>query len=104
MRWCRRLFVGDGAKSRRKKIISRAEKGKALNGVYLLTLPGNPRNLLDIYPEWVLMQDYFCRSEEIQVVGIAQGHEEAVMLAAEILEEVCRETGAYDTHAFFQES
>lgn len=58
-------------------------------GVYLLTLPGNVSDQLDIYASKYLRQKYYDR-HPLYIVGIAEDYEEAVG----IVEQIARETWA----------
>ena len=49
MRFYERLYVGDEAKKRRYSIIQAVREGKK-TGYWILTLPSNEKNLLDLYP------------------------------------------------------
>ena len=98
MRWYERLYVGEKAKKNRYNIIQAARNGKA-SGYYILTLPGNRRNLLDIYPALALQQPYY-RQKDFLVVGIAADYEDAVLLSGKIVKEVYKKTGGFDVSGF----
>lgn len=102
MRWYHGLYTGEMARPRRFRIVAGVKAGRLQDNVYLLTLPSNPQNLLDIYPAWVLRQKYF-RKADLLVVGIALGYREAVELAAKIMNEIYEETGIYSTAGYFRE-
>ena len=55
MRFYERLYVGDEAKKRRYSIIQAVREGKK-TGYWILTLPSNGKNLLDLYPAMALAQ------------------------------------------------
>ena len=46
--WYKNLYVGDTAKKKQKKWMRRIENKKAVPGVWLLTLPSNQQNNLDV--------------------------------------------------------
>ena len=48
--WYKNLYVGDTAKKKQKKWMRRIENKKAVPGVWLLTLPSNQQNNLDVIP------------------------------------------------------
>jgi hypothetical protein len=74
-----------------KKKINRR---KAPGLIYLLTFPSNPANVMEIVPAILLRQRHMydnCR----KVFGMAYGKDQAMALAAEVLEECYRETGSF---------
>ena len=54
--WYKNLYVGDTAKKKQKKWMRRIENKKAVPGVWLLTLPSNQQNNLDVIPADLLLQ------------------------------------------------
>ena len=83
MRWYRNLYMGPNAALYVEKVRKRAAQGKMMPGIYYLTLPTVPGNL--------------------DVIGIAEGKQEAFRLTAQIMEEVLQKTGGFDVEAFFRE-
>ena len=98
MRWYERLYVGEKAKKNRYSIIQAVREGKA-SGYYIVTLPSNERNLLDIYSAGTLQQPYY-KQKNLLVIGVAADYEDAAMLAGRIVADVCKKTGGYDVRAF----
>ena len=94
MRWYRQLYVGENASARKKKIISSIKHHKAQLGAYVITLPFNDRNSLEVYPAYVLLQPY-SRKQDLFVVGIGLGREEAFLVVQEILMDCYRRTGQF---------
>ena len=78
--WYKNLYVGDTAKKKQKKWMRRIENKKAVPGVWLLTLPSNQQNNLDVIPADLLLQPAVRREEAFELV-------EAIAL------ETYRETG-----------
>ena len=64
--WYKNLYVGDTAKKKQKKWMRRIENKKAVPGVWLLTLPSNQQNNLDVIPADLLLQpDVRCRARKL---------------------------------------
>jgi len=72
-----------------------------MKDVYLITLASNDKNLLDIYPGYVFLQPYF-QEQELLILGIALGKDEAFSVAQKIIEDVYGNTGALGVQAYFE--
>ena len=88
--------MGEGARKAKYKVLGHVVKKKFSFDTYLITLPSNTSNILDIYSANVLLQPHFkkkCIQDEIYVVGIAKGRDEAYELVRDIVDEVYKNTG-----------
>lgn len=94
MKWYKELYIGENAMKGKRKIINNIRFSKPQLGVYVITLPANEKNSLDIYPSNVLLQKYF-RKRELTIVGIAKGREEAFLLVGRIVMDCYNQTGQY---------
>lgn len=99
MRWYHKLYIGKTARKKRYKIVWKVKHRAGMLGVYLITLASNEENLLDIFDSSLLLQPHF-RSENLFIVGIACGYDEAVELAATIIDELYRKTGEFQIRKF----
>ena len=72
MRFYERLYVGDEAKKRRYSIIQAVREGKK-TGYWILTLPSNGKNLLDLYPAMALAQPYY-KEKDMLILGMDMLH------------------------------
>jgi hypothetical protein len=64
---------------------------------YLITLPSNDENLLDVFQANILLQPYYKKADrDIFVVGIANGKDEAYEVVRDIIDDVYSHTGAFD--------
>jgi hypothetical protein len=99
MRWYHKLYVGKTAKKKRYEIVWKVKHKAGMLGVYLITLASNEENLLDIMDSSVLLQPFY-KNENIFIVGIACGYDEAVELAARIIEELYKQTGEFHIRQF----
>ena len=99
--WYKNLYVGDTAKKKQKKWMHRIEKKKAAPGIWLLTMPSNPQNNLDVIPADLLLQPAVRKSCPL-IVGLAVSREEAVELVEKIALETYRETGEVKIREWLQ--
>lgn len=103
MLWYDQLYVGEKAKKHRFSIIQSIRKGKPCLGVFVITPAANGNNILDIYPSATLFNSYYSQ-KELLVLGIAQGYQEALKLAAMIVQDMYEETGAFCLEDFLKQS
>lgn len=90
--WYKKLYIGDTAKKRTRKIIRKIRQGVPQRNVYLITLASNPENQLDIFHSDMLLDDAL-KFLNPTVVGIALGYQEAVELVGKIAGETYRTQG-----------
>ena len=94
MLWNNRLYVGEKAEPHKKKIVKNIKNNKVQLGIYVLALPANEENVMDIYPAQVLLQEHFKKSNQL-IVGVAKGRDEAMELMMQIITDSINETGSY---------
>lgn len=94
MVWYENLYVGESIVHKTGKIKWKIRHNAGQINIYVITLASNAQNLLDIIPSHELMQKGYPK-EQLCVVGLAKGYDEAVGVAVSIVEEVYRETGAF---------
>lgn len=92
MKWYKNLYLGETIAPKARQIMKKINKNKPVMDVYLITLPSNPAEQLDLIPSWVLLQKGY-PTEHIRVVGMAKGREEAMQLVVTLAEEVYEKTG-----------
>lgn len=105
MKWYRKLYLGDNAKCSKYKIIGRVRTGKFQMDTYLITLSNNPNNLLDMYSAKFLLQPYFKKShvlDDIYVIGIAKGRDEAFQVITNIISDVYSNTGGFQLREYYK--
>ncbi len=100
MRWMRELYVGDRVYRSKKKIVRRIRRHKPLPGVYVLILSMNPSNQVEFFDANTLLQPYYRRQDNLTIVGIAGGYDEAVLLVMRMADECYRKTGSGELRAF----
>ena len=92
MRWYDDLYVGYGLLGKRDEIINKIKRGKVMLNKYVITLPRNNYDVLEIYPSYVLKQKWYLDSDMV-VVGIAEGKEEALDMMQLIIMDCLHDTG-----------
>ncbi len=101
MKIYKNYYVGDTARKSAKKIIRGLEKNELQPGVYVITLPAGDKNILEIIPAFVLKYPFFIeRRRNLQIVGVANGRTEAVLLIAKIVQDTYNSTGGFDVGEF----
>ena len=99
MKWYKKLYLGENAEKSRYKVFGRIRMNKFSFNTYLIVLPSNKENLLDIISANMLLQPYFKKKinlDKIYVVGLAKGREEALYLVRDIIDEVYSNTKGFD--------
>ncbi|MBQ3584644.1 MAG: hypothetical protein IJA27_08020 [Lachnospiraceae bacterium] len=102
MKWYNHLYVGENAKKRKHKIIMRAIRHKPQVGVYMITLPMNENDALDIFPSYILLQKHY-KKKNVFVVGIGEGREETLQLMQEIILDCYHKTGQFLVRKMIEE-
>ena len=102
MIWYDKLYVGGSIVHKTKKIKWKIMHNAGQIGIYVITLASNRQNLLDIIPSYELMQRGYPKREMV-IVGLAKGYDEAVEVAASIVDEVYRNTGTFAVRTYLAE-
>lgn len=101
VKWYYNLYVGRKAEKYSGKIIKRLSTGKTDVGHYAITLAANPGDMLDIVNTFYLTQKSFAGRLPM-IVGLAFDRDEAIQMAAGIIEESLAETGSPDARAYLE--
>ena len=94
MRWAKDLALGESVKGEENRIIKKLTK-KEFRDYYLICYSLNPEEMLDLFPVRVVTNPHF-PAEELLVLGIAGGREEAILVTTDLLEESFERTGDWD--------
>ena len=97
MRYYKHLYLTEGLEKKKEKIIRKLEAGKLQPGVHVITLA-----VSEIYPTIQFKQPAF-PEQELFVVGITKGYDEAVELVEQIVQEVYDQTGTCDIRSYILE-
>lgn len=92
MRWYDDLYVGYNLLDKKRQIIRKIKNGKQQFNKYVLTLPLNNYDTIDIYPSNVLTQKIY-KESDIVIVGIAEGKEEALDMVQLVIMDCFNATG-----------
>ncbi|WP_448782275.1 hypothetical protein [Blautia sp.] len=98
--WQENFLTGESVKNP-NKIKKKLNNGKLVPGIYLLTLPENPSNLMDIIPAAMLIQKSFygiCP----KIIGMAKGKDEALEMVRSLIDEMYTETGTFATAEYIE--
>lgn len=101
MRYYKHLYLTEGLEKKKKKS-SVSWKPVNCSQVYVITLAVSERNQLEIYPTIQFKQPAF-PEQELFVVGITKGYDEAVELVEQIVQEVYDQTGTRDIRSYILE-
>ena len=92
MRWYEDLYVGYNLLDKKRQVIRKIKNGKPQLNKYVITLPQNYYDTLEIYPSNILNQKWYLDSDMV-VVGITEGMEEAMDMIQLIIMDCLNDTG-----------
>lgn len=101
MKWIDDLYVGEGAKKNKEKIIWKIKHNAGMINVYVIAFASNDKNLFDIINSAVLLQKGYPKKDLI-IVGIAKGYDEAVEIVRIIIDETYKKTGGFDVRNYIK--
>lgn len=99
MRISDHLYVGKKAGENRFRIVLNLRFSKLQPEIYVITPASNGNNILDIYPSVVFQQDYY-RDQDLLVLGVARGYDEALEVAGQIVNDMYQKTGGFSLQEF----
>ena len=102
MRWYNHLYTGTKAKRHRFSIIQNIREERYLPGIYVITPPSNGNNVLDIHPVTEFANLFYAERQELLILGIAEGYQEALELAGTIVTEMYEKTGGFCLDKFLR--
>lgn len=102
MKYYRHIYLTDGLKKKKDKIIKKLESNKFQVSIHLIVLSGNEKNHLEIINSVLLLQPDYPK-EDYLVVGIAKSYDDALELVEKITEEVYHETEGTDIRSYILE-
>lgn len=101
MRFSGKLYISSSLEQKCGTIKWKLRTGRPQPTIFVIALAKN-NDLLEIYHSGMLMQKYYKKKQNAPyIVGIAAGYSGAVDLVMDIIQDVLRETGAYDVKAYF---
>lgn len=100
IKWYKNLYTDELAKKKEEKLKKTLEKGKVSIGVYVISLATNRDNLFDIIGANELLFRHY-KNNDIYVVGLAYGKENAIMVVQNIIEEIYQNTNNFNVRDYF---
>ena len=94
MTWYEDLYVGESIIHKTSKIIWKIRHNAGQLNIYVIALASNETNLLDIIPAQELLQKGYPK-QQLYIVGLAKGYDEAVNVAVSIIDEAYQKTGTF---------
>ena len=93
LKFAQNLYLGEGiAPEKLDKLKKRLNKKPLLANVYLITPARNPADQLDIFDARQLVQPHY-KDEEVLVLGMASGYEDALQLIERVTGECLKARG-----------
>jgi len=99
IKWYKKLYLGESIKHESKRVQYKIIYHRKIFGYFLITLPSNTDNLLDIIYSGTLSLPYY-QERSYDVIGLAGGKTEAFELVGSIIDEVYRKTGGFNVKEY----
>lgn len=99
MRYYKYLYLSEGIRKKRRKIIRKLNENKLQMNIHVITLAQNEKNQLEIYNSMLFLQPDF-PNEDFFVIGIAKDYEDAIEMVEEISQEVYNKTKGADIRSY----
>ena len=101
-KWASQLYIGEKARSHQGALIREIEEGRLTSKAYILTLPVNEANQLELVP----VKDLFWRTASERtplIVGVAEDKKEAMDLFEQIAKETLAARGDADIKSYIRD-
>ncbi|MCR4956066.1 MAG: hypothetical protein K6A30_05235 [Lachnospiraceae bacterium] len=95
MKWYKHLYVGPSLQEKKEKVIRNLRRNVLQVEVYVIVLADNGKDNFRIIHSLELLQKPYPK-DELTVVGIAGGKEEAFFLVEDMVKDVLKETGSVE--------
>ncbi len=102
MIWYEDLYAGESIVHKTKKIKWKILHNAGQIDIYVIALASGESNLLDIIPSRELLQKSYPK-KGLHIIGLAKGYEEALDVAASIVDEAYRMTGGFLIGQYLEE-
>ena len=93
------LYFGPKAEHNKKELVRKLKKEKYLPGLWLITLPHNEGNILDMVEAYTLPYQGGLK-DNLTVAGIAYGRDEALELVRQIVDDTYNKLGTVDRNYY----
>lgn len=101
MKFYRYLFVSETMDTKKEKILQKLQNHEYPIGIYLLVLPDKGPDQLEFFSSAMLRQRCI-KEDDLFVVGLARGYDDAVELVEQIVKQVYKETGGTDIPSYIE--
>lgn len=101
MKWYHPLQVGESVRDSKRKVIRKIKKCSPFTGAYLICLPSNSQNLLDLIPARELAQKDYPK-ENLRVIGIAGSKDEAIEMVSELVVRTLKAQNNTDVYSYLK--
>lgn len=102
MKFLQELYLGEKTAPKVDQIVKKIMTAEVVPNLYLITMASHPDNMLDLIPEWEILQKGYPK-EGLRIVGLADNKKDAVGLMQFIIEECYEMTGSADVRAYLEE-
>ncbi len=100
MTWYKEFYAGESIEHKKDKVKWKILHNAGQLDIYVIALSSNRENLLDIISARELMQKAYPK-QDMLVVGVDKGYDNALELAARIIMDVYQETGNLNVRDYF---
>lgn len=101
MKFFKKLYVSEYMEKKKEKVIKNLKAGKIPFSYYILVLIEEGENQLEFYSTSLLYQKKL-KEENLFIVGLAAGYEDAIYLVEDITREVYEKTGTADIRSYIR--
>ena len=102
MKFLQELYLGESIAPKVDQIVKKIMTDKTVPNLYLIVMAGHPDNMLDLIPQWEILQKGYPK-EELRIVGMANGKKDAIGLMQFMVEESLEKTGNANVRAYLEE-
>lgn len=102
MEFLKELYLEEDSKIQPAEILKKISANKRIPNLYLIAISTCLDNMLDIIPEWEVLQKGYPK-KNLRIVGLAEGKWEAFHLVQLIIEESLKMTGSADVRAYLKQ-
>lgn len=100
MTWYKEFYAGESIEHKKEKVKWKILHNAGQLDIYVIALSSNHANLLDIISATELMQKAYPK-QDMLVVGVDKGYDNALELAAKIIMDVYQKTGNLNVRNYF---
>lgn len=102
MKFLQELYLGEKVAPKVDQIVKKIIDGKVVPDLYLIAMASHPDNMLDLIPEWEVLQKGYPK-EELRIIGLAGNKKDAIGLIQFVIEECLTLTGSADVRTYLEE-